>query len=185
MQNNNNCGGTTGITCPPPPATFYLAEVGPQFAGKTLVISLWDPGDVASGDASMYPKMPSTNVATPRPVVDVPAGSCTYTSSPSPSASQTTSSGGGTGSVYTTPQASDYGTRCGVVTATGGARRLNGTWLRIRVTIPSTYTCTPGVNPELVGGSCWWGIEYNFSQSSQDVTTWAAAIEGNPVHLTT
>ena len=40
------------------------------------------------------------------------------------------------------------------------------------------------VNPEVDANSCWWGIEYVFSESSQDVTTWQARIEGNPVHLT-
>jgi hypothetical protein len=181
MQNNNRCSPSP---CTPPPATFYLAEVGPQYAGKTLVIDLWDPGDVSSGDASMFPKMPSTNVGTPRPVVDVPAGDCSYGATPAPNAAQTTSAGGGTGEQVAAGHASDYVGRCGVVTATGGARRLNGEWLQIRVSIPTDYACTLGINPELQGGSCWWGIEYIFSVASQDVTTWQARIEGNPVHLT-
>ena len=37
---NNISGGT---------ATFYLAEVGQQYEGKTLDVNLWDPGDVGSG----------------------------------------------------------------------------------------------------------------------------------------
>jgi hypothetical protein len=181
MQNNNRC---EGAGCTPPPATFYLAEVGPQFAGKTLVLDLWDAGDVSSGDASMFPKRPSPDPGTPGAVVDVPDEDCEYTSTPAPNAAQTTSDGGGTGEVVTTPHASDYPSLCGVVTATDGARRLNGTWLTIRITIPTTYTCTLGVNPVISGGSCWWGIEYIFSEASQDVTTWQARIEGNPVHLT-
>ena len=63
MYNNNTCSPTP---CTPPPATFYLAEVGPQYAGRTLVVDLWDPGDVSSGNASMYPKMPSSTQ--PKPV---------------------------------------------------------------------------------------------------------------------
>src|SRR3546814_918298 len=50
-------------------ATFYLAEVGPQYAGKTLVMELWDAGD-AEGDANIYPMRPST--ADPKPEVGVP-----------------------------------------------------------------------------------------------------------------
>jgi hypothetical protein len=182
MYNNNTC---TGAGCTPPPATFYLAEVGPQYAGRTLVVDLWDPGDVSSGNASMFPKMPSATV--PKPVVDVPAASCNYQSSPSPNPVQSGSDP--TGATYSSPQNSDFGTRCGVVTATSGARRFNGTWVTIRIDIPSTYTCnlsspsTP-VNPETDPNSCWWGIEYVFSASSQDVTTWKARIEGNPVQLT-
>ena len=52
MYNMNRCSRTG---CTPPPATFYLAEVGPQYAGKTLVIDLWDPGDVQAGDATHEP----------------------------------------------------------------------------------------------------------------------------------
>ena len=182
MYNNNTCSPTP---CSPPPATFYLAEVGPQYAGRTLVVDLWDPGDVSSGSASMYPKRPSSTQ--PRPVDDVPAAECSYTSSPAPNPVQ--NGGDPTGATYSTPQSSDDNTRCGIVTATSGARRFNGTWLTIRIDIPTTYSCnlsTPAspVNPETTANSCWWGIEYRFTQSSQDVTTWQARIEGNPVHLT-
>ena len=43
----------------PPAATFYLAEVAPQYAGKVLVMELWDPGDV-DGTATMTPMSPQT-----------------------------------------------------------------------------------------------------------------------------
>jgi len=183
MQNNNRC--TPAGSCTPPPATFYLAEVGQQYAGKTLVLDLWDPGDVSSGNAAMFPQRPSTDPGTPGAVVDVPADECEYASTPSPNLPQTTSDGGATGAVVPQWHASDFGARCGVTTATGGARRLNGVWLTIRIAIPADYTCTAGINPVTTGGSCWWGIEYIFSEASQDVTTWQARIEGNPVHLTT
>ena len=42
-------------------------------------------------------------------------------------------------------------------------QRFNGEWLRIRIEIPSDYTCTLGVNPETTAGSCWWGIRYRFT----------------------
>ena len=162
-------------------ATFYLAEVGPQYAGRTLVLELWDAGD-ASGDATIFPMMPSASQ--PKPVVNVPAAACTYTSSPAPNAVQSSSVGGATGVINATPHASDNGTNCAIRSTIGGARQFNGEWLRIRIDLPTTYTCTPGVNPETTAGSCWWGIKYNFTSSATDVTTWQARIEGNPVHLT-
>jgi hypothetical protein len=163
--------------------TFYLAEVGPHFAGKVLAIDLWDPGDVASGTATIYPKMPS--LSAPKPVQDAPA-TCTYTASPDPNAVNSTSGGwGSTGVRYSAAQPSDSATRCAIATApTGTAQRFNDEWLRIRIQIPSGYTCTEGLNPETAAGSCWWGIEYQFSSQPYDVTTWKARIEGNPVHLT-
>jgi hypothetical protein len=163
--------------------TFYLAQVGPEFAGRVLAVDLWDPGDVGSGTATLYPKMPS--LSAPKPVANAPA-TCTYLASPDPNAVN----GGSpawfvTGTQYATPQASDDTTRCAVNTAPSGtSHRFNDEWLHIRIQIPSTYTCTVGLNPETTAGSCWWGIEYAFSAQPYDVTTWKARIEGSPVHLT-
>lgn len=165
--------------------TFYLAEVAPTFAGKVLAIDLWDPGDVSSGTAVIYPKMPSTTA--PKPVRDAPA-TCTYTSSPDPNDvnSQTSAPAWGvTGSRYATAHASDDPLKCAINTApSGSSQRFNDEWLRIRIQIPSNYTCTVGLNPETTAGSCWWGIQYSFSAQPYDVTTWKARIEGNPVRLT-
>jgi hypothetical protein len=163
--------------------TFYLAEVGPEFAGKVLAVDLWDPGDVSSGTATIYPKMPSATV--PKPVNDAPA-TCTFTSSPDPNTVNGGSpSWGATGTRYPTAQPSDSVTRCAINTApTGSSQRFNDEWLRIRIQIPASYTCTAGLNPETTAGSCWWGIEYAFSAQPYDVTTWKARVEGNPVHLT-
>ncbi len=163
--------------------TFYLAEVAPTFAGKVLAIDLWDPGDVSSGTATIYPRMPSASA--PRPVNDAPA-TCTYTASPDPNlVNPSGPAWGGTGPLISVPHASDSSQRCAISTATtGSSQRFNDEWLHIRIQIPSSYTCTVGVNPETTPGSCWWGITYDFSSQPYDVTTWKARIEGDPVHLT-
>jgi hypothetical protein len=182
MQNNNLCEGGG---CVPPPATFYLAEVGPQYAGRTLVMELWDSGDV-SGSASMFPMMPATtstnpgNPNLPKPVIPVPNLNCSFTADAEPNDRIS----GVTGTEYLTNQPSDSATQCGVNTSTGSGARFNGEWLRIRIDIPPGYTCVTGRNPEIQGNSCWWGIRYVFGASANDVTTWQARIEGNPVHLT-
>jgi hypothetical protein len=127
--------------------------------------------------------MPS--LTAPRPVQDVPA-TCTYTATPDPNLVHTTSQAWfGTGTVYTAAQPSDDSTRCAINSApSGAAHRFNDEWLHLRIQIPSTYTCTVGLNPETTAGSCWWGISYTFSSQPYDVTTWKARIEGDPVHLT-
>ncbi len=177
MFNNFTASGGTQT------ATFYLAEVGPQYAGKTLVVDLWDPGD-SSGQSTIYPMKPSTNPAVPGPVVNVAATDCSYTASPAPNAPQTTSAGGATGRQEATAHASDTSPSCGIITHNGSSSQFNGEWLKIRINVPSGYTCTVGINPVTTGNSCWWGIQYQFAAATTDVTTWAARIEGNPVHLT-
>jgi hypothetical protein len=146
-------------------ATFYVAEVSPEYAGKTLVLELYDAGE-SSGQAWLYPMMPSA-VATGA-VVSPPTSACDFAS---------------TRTGY--PRASDenLGGVCSVRASDGGAL-YNGEWVTIRITIPDDYTCTGGRNPELESGSCWWGIRYDFGGAATDTTTWQARIEGNPVHLT-
>jgi hypothetical protein len=148
-------------------ATFYIAEVAPQYAGKTLVLEMFDPGE-SSGDAWVYPMMPSTTQ--PGPVVNASPGQCEFESTRSgyPQAGQTNNGG-----------------FCSFQSAASGAL-YNGHWVTMRIRIPDTYTCTLGTNPVTTPGSCWWGIRYSFSGSGSptDTTTWRASIEGNPLQLT-
>lgn len=174
MTMRNNIEGGVG--------TFYLAEVGPQYAGKTLLLSLWDAGD-ASGTAELRPRMPSSLFA--GPVEPIPSGRCSYTASSNPN--RPIRSGNPTGDrtsppvpVPTTPSLPE----CGITTTVGGTQQFNDEWLDIRIDIPASYDCTLSVNPEESPGSCWWGIDYDFTEGQAfDVTTWRARIEGNPVHL--
>lgn len=146
-------------------ATFYVAEVIPEYAGKTLVLELYDPGE-SSGEAWLYPMKPSPSV--PGAVVNPEVSTCSFSS---------------TRTGY--PRASDLnnGGVCSVRTSSSGAL-FNGEWVTIRVTIPADYTCVPGRDPEVEAGSCWWGIRYTFTSGTTDTTTWQARVEGNPVHLT-
>jgi len=147
-------------------ATFYVAEVSPEYAGKTLVLELYDPGE-SSADAWLYPMMPSA--IDTGAVVSPPTANCSFSS---------------TRASY--PRAVDLnnGGLCSIRTTEGSSPLYNGYWVTIRVTIPTTYTCTAGLNPEVSAGSCWWGIRYNFGGAATDTTTWQARVEGNPVHLT-
>ena len=146
-------------------ATFYLAEVGPQYAGRTLVIEMWDPGET-SGQAWVYPRMPSTSA--PRPVVGVPTANCDITS---------------TRSGY--PRGSDLndGGVCSFRSSDGGPL-YNGQTVTMRIQIPTSYNCVAGVDPETTNNSCWWGIRYRITGAATDTTTWRARIEGNPLQLT-
>jgi hypothetical protein len=155
MFNNVNSGA----------ATFYVAEVSEAYAGKTLVLELYDAGET-SGDAWLYPKMPSSTET--GAVVSPPTSACSFTS---------------TRDGY--PRTSDLnlGGVCSVRASSSGAL-YNGEWVTMRITIPEDYTCTAGRNPEIETGSCWWGIRYEFGGAANDTTTWQARVEGNPVHLT-
>lgn len=134
-------------------ATFYLAEIDPVHAGKTLEISLYDPGEVSktsgtSGDGTIQ-------VITNTGAV---AATCTGTSSNnviSPSLSP-----------------------CQFQSADNGSSKYNGAWVTLGIKIPNNYSCTLGTVP-----GCWWKIKYIIDGQGNDTTTWAAQVIGDPVHL--
>jgi hypothetical protein len=181
MANQNVCPSGT---CD---GTFYLAKVGPQFAGKTLVIEMFDAGDsTGAGVSTVYPMMPSPSA--PRPSVNVPADDCTFTATPDPNPIINTAdlrihTGERRVTIPTAPDSGDG--YCGIRATSSGVRQFNGEWLRIRVAIPADYDCNVALNnPQSEANTCWWGIRYRFNGNASDTTTWQARVEGNPVHLT-
>lgn len=49
----------------------------------------------------------------------------------------------------------------------------NGRWLKFEMDLPSAYSCT----------TCWWQMNYAYTSSVNDTTTWRAYMVGNPIHL--
>jgi hypothetical protein len=135
---------------------FYLAQVPQYYAGKTLQINLWDPGDTSPLSASLAIEIPdsSTNGWSPTSVTWTAVQGTTNSA-----AGCVTSSGSGTSIVTATP-----------------ASQFNGCWVTIDASIPTTYAALQ---------SGWWKIRYSMTGNgtSSDVTTWTAQILGNPVHL--
>ncbi|HEY4634785.1 MAG TPA: hypothetical protein VIH00_12790, partial [Candidatus Limnocylindrales bacterium] len=143
---------------------FYLAQIDAVHAGKTVVISLWDPGDTGSLTGSLAIRVPGSG--------GYSSTSLTYTASKGTTNSNASNCNGTSGS----------GTA--INTHSGGSQRFNGCWVTIEIAIPVTYTA-PTPPGETEPG--WWKIAYTMSGSSSDtsldVTTWQVAIRGNPVHL--
>ncbi len=119
---------------------FYLAEVQEIHSGKTLIISLFDPGD-ASGNHNISIVDPHGNV----PACDMTAD--------------------GDAAGY-----SGHYSPCRIYTSDG---RFNDNKLTISIDLTG-YTCS---------SDCWWKVRYSYPSSTQDTTTWAVHIDGNPVRL--
>jgi hypothetical protein len=149
--------GTTPVTGT---AAFYLASIGPQYAGHTLQLDLYDPGDGSGGNYYMQFLAPPSGLAT------VPTGgtatACTY----SP---PTITQGGAT---------TLTSSNCQIQTRNSGgspANIYNDNWMRVDIAIPASYSCT---------NDCWWTVQYSFqSGEPTDRTVWEANVLGNPVHL--
>jgi len=135
---------------------FYLAQIDPVHAGKTMRITLFDAGE---GSDSLRIIDPNGNPATfrwstacspPTP----PAGGC--------SGSGTSLSVAGDGPQPTT----------GLVSTS----RYNDRYLVLDIPLPANYTA-------LYGTKRWWKVRYQAGTNPTDRTTWSVNVVGDPVHL--
>jgi hypothetical protein len=143
---------------------FYLAQIDAVHAGKTVVISLWDPGDTGSLTGSLAIRIPGAG--------GYSSASLNYTAAKGTTNTNASNCNGTSGS----------GTA--INTHSGGSQRFNGCWVTIEIPIPLSYTAPTPPGESEPG---WWKIAYTMSgaatDTSLDVTTWQVAIRGNPVHL--
>ncbi|MFI5261437.1 MAG: hypothetical protein ACHQZR_02630, partial [Candidatus Limnocylindrales bacterium] len=137
-------------------STFYLAQIGAKYAGKTLQINLFDVGDTAG---NTYLKLKSPD-----------GGSQSYASFTYTSASLEGTAG---------PSGSISGGSSGLqATSCSGSctQPFNDKLITMTVALPGTY----GSGGLWQNG--WWQVEYDVS-SGNDTTTWQVNVLGNPVHL--
>ena len=136
-------------------ATVYLAEVGTFHAGKTLQLGFYDPGENCGGVAGCTGASDVHAWVTVRqPNDDIPT--CTWTARHDDG----------------TPGDSGSGS-CHIQSTLHGVPQFNAQWLNATINIPSGYTCT---------SDCFWKMNLDMDDS-QDRTTWAARVIGNPVRL--
>jgi Flp pilus assembly protein TadG len=133
---------------------FYLAQIDPVHAGKTLEVRLFDPGDVG-GNATLRIKKPTSTG-----YVD---STFSYTAN------------GGAGSRNGTNVSS-------LLTASSGASQYQNAWVTISIPLPANYG-VGGLTPPGETEPGWWKIEYTITSAGNDTTTWEVNIRGNPVHL--
>jgi Flp pilus assembly protein TadG len=63
---------------------------------------------------------------------------------------------------------------CRLQSTVAGVAQFNAQWLNTSIDIPNSYTC---------GATCFWTMRLELGLTSQDRTTWAARVIGNPVRL--
>lgn len=140
-------------------ANLYLTEVEQRHAGKTLRISLFDPGDGSAGEFRLRLVNPAGQIAQcrfnePGTTTLGPVQSCSILTR-----STTTSRYNNQWLHVEIPLASSY--TCNAA----GATPVN-----------------PGIG---TSAACWWRVNYLFSNGATpyDRTTWTANILGDPVQL--
>ena len=138
-------------------ASFYLTSVDPVYAGKTMDLQLFDPGE---GALTMQVLDPN----------DLPVQFTWDTPCTSPPAAATGGCSGGPTSVL---DVSGNGTQ--PVPGEYNGYKFNNRMVNVHITLPSSFVA--------YNGKTWWRIAYTFNAAPNDRTTWSASISGNPVHL--
>lgn len=133
---------------------FYLAQVSDIYAGKTLVVEMYDPGDAENN---------VSNVISILGPGGTPYGTCSLNRRTTVNDAWVPMDIG-----VNNPTASP----CQIV-ATRPTNNFDSRWIQAVIDLPASYSCS----------TCWWKVRYNFSGTTQDTTTWRAYIEGNPIHL--
>jgi hypothetical protein len=135
--------------------SFYLARLLPGDAGLTLSVDLFDIGDGgSSGTLTIVPPPDGKN------------GTKTLTL---PGCTVQVGQGG---SFIPT----NGSTPCSITGVTSGS--YNGKWVEIDVPIPTGYTCTV-----TTATNCWFKINYQFTGTIDDSTSWTASLGGDPVRI--
>jgi hypothetical protein len=147
-------------------ATFKmpLFQLPPYYAGKTVTIDIFDPGDI-QGVANVYIDIidPATNA-----IATSPTGVKIYDLGIQRSNAGTLVSAPGN-------------TQATILATSNNTVYYNGHWLHFELPVPSNWN--PGNNP----ANWWWSLQYrtNLSPGSVAIDTVGIAVglKGNPAHL--
>jgi hypothetical protein len=141
-----------------------LFQLPPYYAGKTVTVDIWDPGDI-SGAGNVYIDVidPVTNA-----IATSPTGVKIYDLGVQRSNAGTLISAPGN-------------TQATVLATSNNTVYYNGHWLHFEIPVASTWN--PGNNP----ANWWWSLQYRTSLSpgtvAIDTVTVAVGMKGNPAHL--
>lgn len=144
-----------------------LFQLRPEYAGLTVNIDIFDPGDLSSTNGKVI-----LNILDPSgAVASSPQGVNIYDLG-------VQRSNLSTGAYSVIASAQNGNTQASfVATDTSNGTSRNGHWAHMELTIPSTYNPQPGQD--------WWSLQYltGPNTTAVDTLTVAVGLRGGPVHL--
>ncbi|MCZ7532991.1 MAG: pilus assembly protein TadG-related protein [Acidimicrobiia bacterium] len=153
---------------------FKIARVDEVYAGSRLIISLWDVSDIGStasiefvGAAKGFDPVGSNPGSPPIDCkIRIQNDSAKVLQNKDLTGNWVADSGGDT--CYLTFNDGDY----------------NNRWVQFELQIPADYKCIGhGDGSSATSPGCWFFVSYTVSDTITDRTVWAAAIDGQPIHL--
>ncbi len=190
-----------------------LGYIPVDYAGQTLNVDLFDPGDVGSSGADpgsvfgcLTPSVSTSGTAaaqrintmevlTPAADLQCPGGTVAsnHVDGHSNTAGTNTQPGSLDYSFSTKPDYAGSGyTATGLASPTAatpldvgnGTRPYNGAWVHLKIAVPSTYDrMVNGDGSNNSAFGAYWKVLYRLGGDSTDVTVWTLSVEGSAVHL--
>lgn len=190
-----------------------LGYIPVDYAGQTLNVDLFDPGDVGSSGADpgsvfgcLTPSVSTSGTAaaqrintmevlTPAGDLQCPGGTVAsnHIDGHSNTAGTNTQPGSLDYSFSTKPDYAGSGyTATGLAFPTAatpldvgnGTRPYNGAWVHLKIAVPSTYDrMVNGDGSNNSAFGAYWKVLYRLGGDSTDVTVWTLSVEGSAVHL--
>lgn len=202
---SGNCASTvSGVTCTVSAMadmTFYtpidgaraggssfdvpLFNLPSEYAGKTITVSAFDPGDVGGGAAYIGILQPSYTSGTTTYPLEYATLATGSGGSPAVDAVGDTLNSGGTTPITvndgTNPAGYTYTANSAIIQtaqASGGAAIYNGQWVQFNIQVPANY------NPTTTAGA-YWDLYYQVNTTAYAGDTLAFEVQylGSPVHL--
>ena len=146
--------------------SMQLFRLTPDYAGLTISVDLWDPGDIASTNGYVQ-----ININDPSGSNIFPGGVNVYDLG-------VQRSNLGTGAYTVWASAAGGNTSASFVaqdTSTG--RSANSQWIHVEIPVPANYNPAPGND--------WWSMQYvtGAGTVAVDTVTVAVGLKGGPLHL--
>ena len=142
-----------------------LFQLRPEYAGLTVNIDIYDPGDIASTNGTVV-----LNILDPSgAIANSPQGVNIYDLG-------VQRSNLNTGAYSVIASAQNGNTQASFV-ATNASTSRNGHWVHVELPIPANYNPLPGQD--------WWSLQYvtGANTTATDTLTVAVGLKGGPVHL--
>ena len=146
--------------------TMSLFELPPDYAGKTIMVDLWDVGDVSSTNGYV-----GINILSPTgSVASSPLGVNIYDLG-----AQRSNLASGNYTVWANAATNRLASFVALDTNTG--QYADNQWIHLEIPIPASYNPQPGQD--------WWSMQYITGPGTvtYDTVTVAVGLRGGPVHL--
>ena len=146
--------------------SMQLFRLTPDYAGLTVSVDLWDPGDIASTSGFVR-----ININDPAGNNNFPGGVNVYNLGV-----QRSNLASGT---YTVLASAAGGNTSATFVATDTSRGIsaNSNWIHVEIPVPGNYNPAPGAD--------WWTMQYvtGAGTVAVDTVTVAVGLKGGPLHL--